>query len=143
MKFTLVLFNLRFVEIKILVSVNPTDLLSILLLNYMYSPCIAFIQLYLLILLVKGKGKHSIQFYFIHLLYPIYLPTYFSHSYYKHLFTHYTTTIYDYNHLFLLPFNYFSYIFLSHLILILFNNLILLLLQNLYVYFFFLSELGD
>ena len=60
MKFTLVLFNLRFVEIKILVGVNPTDLLSILLLNYMYSPCIAFIQLYLLILLVKGKGKHSI-----------------------------------------------------------------------------------
>ena len=38
----------------------------------LYTPCIAF----------------------THLLYPIYLPTYSSHSYYKHLFTHFTTTIY-------------------------------------------------
>ena len=38
----------------------------------LYTPCIAFTNL----------------------LYPIYLPTYSSHSYYKHLFTHFTTTIY-------------------------------------------------
>ena len=62
---------------------------------YCFYPIISFNFFFL----VKGKGKRSIQFYFIHLLYPfftttiylpillypIYLLTYFSHFYYKHL----------------------------------------------------------
>ena len=92
----------------------------------LYTPCIAF----------------------THLLYPIYLPTYFSHSYYKYLFAHIFTHFYYNNfasfHIYppciALPFIQllcFNYIFLF----ILFNNSMLLLLQ--YVYFFLFSELGD
>ena len=60
------------------------------LFNIFISPCITFIQLLHLILLVKGKGKRSVQFYFIH------------------LFTHFTTTIYLPILLqpFIYPFNY-------------------------------------
>ena len=101
---------------------------------YVLMPCIAFIQLLHLILLVNGKGKRSVQFYFIHLLYPIYLPILLQQfCLFSCLLSMYRLTIY----LFIILQLY----FLLHLILILFNNLILLLLQ--YVYFFFFSELGD
>ena len=49
-----------------------TTMIHLKIKKSLYTPCIAF----------------------THLLYPIYLPTYSSHSYYKHLFTHFTTTIY-------------------------------------------------
>ena len=111
------------------------------LFNIFISPCITFIQLLHLILLVKERGNVvfilTLSIYDIPFIYPFY---------YNHLFTHLTTTILlVYSPCIALPFIHllcFNYIFLLHLILILFNNSILLLLQ--YVYFFFLfSELGD